>query len=44
MLRAGWDLPDVVELLGPERGGPAVRRSRELGCGVVQRLRDLLQT
>lgn len=46
LLRAGWDLPDVIEIFGFEQGGagPPGRRSAELGCRALQRLRDLFQT
>jgi hypothetical protein len=43
LVRAGWDLPDVVERFGPERGGPAVRRAAELGREVLRRISFLLE-
>jgi hypothetical protein len=43
LTRAAWDLPDIIELYGPEQGGPAVRRSAELGHEVMSRVTDLLE-
>jgi hypothetical protein len=41
LTRAAWDLPDIIELYGPEQSGPAVRRSAELGHEVMTRVADL---